>query len=216
MLLEIDIPEVTAEKLHLKISKLEDPKVHTMSLAVSLIKFLPNRFEEFVHDMRMGLASDDTDLATDSVLGLWFWLKISLNFDKNLPHPPIDLIREIGVIVATRRRATLEKSLQLANWVFENGTDEHRKEIGQLVAQGLGYLFQELSYQENHDSDNDVPLLRWACTHLSISMSIHGFTDDEAIKAWLNNSEVDPLPEIRNVNLPTDQLIEKSRSNLNS
>ena len=70
--------------------------------------------------MRMGLVTDDTDFAAYAAVGLFQWLKETT--DSPSDSPPDDLIREIGVTIATRRKGMLDQALQIADWIFAEGT----------------------------------------------------------------------------------------------
>ena len=206
ILLKVEITKDTGENLHKKITELNSFGIRTMRLTACLLKVLPDRFQEIVQLMRMGMASDDKSVATDAMQGLWYWLDISADCVPELPVPPIDLVREIGVIIATRRKAALARALQTANWVFKNCGLEQRNAIGELVSEGLHYLAQNLRYDGIHDSleDADVPVLRWGCTQLALTMSERGFDDDPAIVKWVESAKKDPLPEVRHAKHPTN------------
>ena len=206
ILLKVQITEATAENLHNNLIELNNFGIRTMRLAACLLKVLPHRSQEIFQMMRMGMASDDKSVATDAMQGLWYWLDVSADCDLELPPPSIDLVREIGVIIATRRKAALVLALQVANWVFKNCSLEQRNEIGELVSQGLHNLAQELRYDGKRDpqADADVPVLRWGCTQLALTMSDRGFDDDPAIVKWVESAMKDPLPEVRHANHPTN------------
>ena len=68
---------------------------------------MPNRFDELILTMRMGLVSDNVDLAKDAAAGLYHWLTASAEADSQIRPPPDDLIREVGVMIATRKKAVL-------------------------------------------------------------------------------------------------------------
>ena len=150
----------------------------------------------------MGLASDNDQVAKDAAGALEFWLRSGKDMAVGLAPPPTDMIQEIGIIIATRRKAALIPALRIARWVFLEGSPEQREAIRDLATQGLGYLAQELQYDESHDEDIDLPLLRWGCTHLAIVMAEHGFDADPAVARWVANSRNDPLPEIRHAKGP--------------
>ena len=206
ILLKVEITKDTGENLHKKITELNSFGIRTMRLTACLLKVLPDRFQEIVQLMRMGMASDDKSVATDAMQGLWYWLDISADCVPELPVPPIDLVREIGVIIATRRKAALVLALLVANWVFKKYDLEQRNAMGELVSQGLHYLAQELRYDGIHDSleEADVPVLRWGCTQLALTMSERGFDDDPAIAKWVESAKKDPLPEVRHAKHPTN------------
>lgn len=199
ILLKVDVLEADASRLHTKVLKLRSHGIRTMKLTVGLVKVLPDQSQALIQEMRMALASDNDHLAADAMRGLRYWLKVSRDKQNRVVKPPIDLVQEIGVIIATRRKAALFTALQAAKWVFVDGSSEQRDSIGELAAHGLGFLVQELRYDQEHEpeTETDVPLLRWGCTHLAIAMSMHGFENHHGIVQWLTNAETDPLPEVR-------------------
>ncbi len=197
ILLEIDVSEKIAKTLLEKFRKLNKLEMPARVLSAGLVKTLPECFEEIVKSMKMGLASDEKKSAKNAAEALEFWLEAGHDAGVELKHPPTDLVREIGFMVATQRKAALIQALRIARWVFLKGSEEQRNAIKELVTEGLGYLAKELRYDAIHDDDIDVPLLRWGCTHLSIAMAEHGFDHEPAVAGWVENAKDDPLPEIR-------------------
>ena len=143
------------------------------------------------------MVSDNVDLAKNSAAGLYHWVTASAEADSQIQLPPDYLIREIGVVIATRKKAILAQALQIAKWVFDEGNDAQKEAIRDLALQGLGYLVEELRYDREHDQDDDIPFLRWRCAHLALAMAKCGLGDDPAVARWSENIENDPLPEVR-------------------
>ena len=194
LLLEIDFPKKVIRDLFEKWKKLNLSEFRALKLSFGLAKQLPDRLEEIVEVLRMGLASDNSDVAKDAVNALEFWLQT----DK-ITSPPNDLIREVGVIIATRRKAALAEALQVANQIMVNGSLEQRNAISSLVVHGLGYLTEELKYENVEEEIVDVPLLRYLCTKLAIAMSRNNDSAEPILANWVENSYIDPLPEIRSI-----------------
>ena len=195
---EIKIRQTTAEDLYTKARALNDAGIPAFSLFAGLVKALPNRFDDIVLLMKIGLASDRGDLAQNAAFGLYLWLKASNDEDLRIPSAPDDLVREIGVVIATRRREPLDEALQVAKWVFDEGKENHRDLLCQLVLHGLGYLVEELRYDREHDEhDDDVPSLRWRSAQLAVSISKNGFEKHPAVVRWIQTIQNDPLPEVR-------------------
>ena len=194
---EIKILESIGQKLYEKVQVLNESGIPGFGLIAGLVKALPNRFDELVSMMRTGLLSDNVDIAEDAALGLHHWLMTSAEADSQIRPPPDDLIREIGVVIATRRKRVLAQALKIAKWVFDEGNDLEKKTIRDLVLQGLGSLVEELRYDREHDLDIDVPFLRWRCAHLALAMKECGLGDGPAVARWSENIENDPLPEVR-------------------
>lgn len=198
ILTEIFIPTSTATALFGKIEKLNSQGIPAYRLYPILYRALPDRATDIELSMRMGLASDNIELAEDATLGLEIWLKLATTQSLLIPVPPNDLVREIGVIIATRRKGVLNRALQAAKWIFSNGTSDQRETILNLTLHGLNFLIEELSYdRDQSDEETDVPLLRWGCAHLALAMSSAGLESDQTIIRWVEISQNDPLPEVR-------------------
>ena len=204
ILTEVQIPESVGEKLHEKVQALNESDIPGFVLIAGLVKALPDRLDELALLMRTGLASENEDIARGAVIGLHHWARTSVRADSQSQPPPNDLIREIGIIIATRRRVALEPSLQIAKWVFDEGNHAQKEAARGLALQGLGYLAEELRYdREDHDPTDDVPWLRWCSAQLALSMAAHGSENAPAVTRWLEIAENDPLPEVRYAERPT-------------
>lgn len=195
---EIDLPTSIAEAIFAKVTSLNQTNAPAFRLFHCLAKLLPDKINDITLSMRVGLASDNVTQAEDAVLGLHFWLRAASAETSPIPPPPDDLLREIGVIIATRRKGVLNRALQLARLVFTSGTEEQRNTIAPLTLHGLRYLNEELRYNRDHDEAAlDIPLLRWGCAHLALAMQSSGFEADPAVKRWAEAVKDDPLPEVR-------------------
>ena len=141
------IPIPVGERLYEKLRRLTDSGTPCFQLIHGLVKTIPDRFDELVTWLRMGLVSDDDALAESAMSGLRSWLTASTGTETSLHPPPEDLLREVGFKIASRRSVALPQALQLAAWVFNEGTPEQRLTISSLVTQGLNYLAEELRYE---------------------------------------------------------------------
>jgi len=200
ILREIELPPNVANSLFDKIEILSQKNVPGFRIISSLCKFLPDRLEDIAIAMRVGLASNNTDYADDAVMGLHLWLKDALEQSISIPPPPDDLLREIGVIIAIRRKGVLNRALQVARWVFTSGSMEQRFTIASLTLSGLRYLIQELSYERGdygEKEETEIPLLRWGCAHLALAMTASGYGNDPTVAQWAEIANIDPLPEVR-------------------
>ena len=198
LLLEVEISVQCGDALLEKSQKLNLTQMPARALSVGLVRVLPERSEDVLQALRTGLASDDPKTAQDAVVALEFWLEASSRDDQLVPAP-IDLLQEVGVVIFTRRTAALLQALRVAKWIMDKGSVEQRNVLGSLVVQGLGYLFEELRYETARDKDLDVPVLRWGCTDLAVSMSDGDWAENTAIARWIENASDDPLPEIRSI-----------------
>jgi len=194
------------EKLFKKAQDFQNHGVQTRSLAAGLVKSCPSHFSEIVQWMRTGMASDDKHTASDAIRGLSFWLRTSSERPNDIQAPTVDLVREIGVIVATRREPALAAALESGKTILTHGTEEQRSEVRNLVYEGLIYLEKALSYERKNDGDDrerdeemDIPLLRRGCAELAHAMANDGMEDDQVIANWIERATTDPLPEVRYV-----------------
>ena len=173
------------------------------AVMLGLIKRMPDRVEDTSGWIRLGLTSDDDLQVSGAMSTLQSWMSASTSGSSSIISPPDDLVREIGVVVATRREVALSSALSVANWAFESGDTSHQEAIGHLVLQGLSYLIEELRYDRQHDHDgNRIPTLRFLCAQLARSMSQRGYADIPVISQWLEAAKDDPLPEVRHLITP--------------
>ena len=204
LIAEIKIPTTVSMELYKKMQILNEIEYPWFRLAPGFVKILPDKFQEIVSLMKTGLVSEREDLSVNALQGLHLWLERTTDSASKLRKPPKVLITEIGFIIAARRRGALVQALQVAKWIFDAGRDIEKRMIKDLVLQGLGYLTEELRYdrehdQDDHDDQNDIPLQRWCCARLALSMANQGLKDDPVISRWLEIAAQDPLPEVRYV-----------------
>ena len=199
ILSEVRLNDSTAVKIYNKIEDLHGSNIPAYQLILGLLKIPPNCRDELVMLMRMGLVTDDVDFVAHAAVGLYEWLRATTDSSLQLRPPPDDLIREIGVTIATRRKGMLDQSLQIADWIFLEGTSSQKGTIRDFVVQGLSYLLDELRYDRrvDHSSDEiDIPRLRRRCAKLAVTLSRTG-VDNPAVTRWMDSIGHDPLPEVR-------------------
>ncbi len=144
------------------------------------------------------MTSNERDIASDAVEGVRLWIEATLNAESGKPHPPEDLVREIGIAIASRRSPVIPGALAAARWIFVNGAQIYKKAIQHLAQDGLSYLAEELRYDREHDAPDDVPLQRLFCAQLAVAMAKDGLNQHPAVVRWLEIAKEDPLPEVRN------------------
>ena len=195
----IDSPDPNVgEKIYEKLRHLTDLRIPAFDLCPTVAQLTPTRVEDVATLLRVGLASDIEDLAASAASGIHLWLSESSDPDSNTPSPPDDLVREIGLAIAYRRRTSLSGCMQAARWIFENGTESNKEVICGLATDGLRYLTTELSYDRHHEDPEDIPLLRLLTTEMAVAMAKDGLDSDPAVAEWLESAKGDPLPEVRN------------------
>ncbi len=202
ILKKLVIPQSLADSLYEHLKGLTASGIPAFQPVHGLVELRPGRLDDMLAWLRMGLASNDDALARDAMMALHFWLTNSSLPEGRLRNaPPLDLIGEIGSTIASRRWTNLTGALELARWIFDSGTSAHQAAIRQPALDGLSYLAEELQYVygQKHLASRNIPLVRFRCAQLVVSMAMHGIRDAAAIRVWLNLIENDPLPELRNL-----------------
>ena len=196
--LHVDTPEAVAKVLVDQAKKLESNAVGISRLIVSQTAGSKDGNSIVSAEIRKRLWSNDARETHDALQAIAFWLRWSKR--GRLGTPPNDLIREIGVVVATRRSVALVHALQIAEWIFVQGDEVQQEELRQLVLDGLGHLIYELNYAREDDAeeDVDVPFKRWGVVGLVHAMNDQGLGGHPIIAQWMEQIREDPLPEVRN------------------
>ena len=195
---EIGLPASSlGERIYEKMRELNELRVPAFDLAATVVKMAPTRLEEVATMLRVGMTSNTDELTQGAASGILLWLSESSDGESGTPAPPDDLVREIGVAIAYRRRASLTGALPAAQWIFDYGAGASKEAIRQLAEDGLNYLATELSYNGAHKNSDDIPLLRLQCACLAVAMAKNGLEQRPAIANWLEISREDPLPEVR-------------------
>ena len=194
----IAVSQPLSDKIHTKMKELTANHLPAFALATGLVKINPDLVAEIATALRIGVTSDDYELATNAVSGMHQWLEAASDPESQVPPPPDDLVREIGIAIASRRNTVITPALQLAAWIFDNGQDSHKEAMQLLVEDGLRYLAQELRYDRNHENPDEVPRKRLYCAELAAAMTKCGLSESPAVARWLEIAREDPLPEVRN------------------
>ena len=198
IIVEIALPVSVGEKLHSKLQVLIENRMPALALAAGIVQAAPDRVNEIATELRVGLTSDDRDLAASAMTGVFLWLEAALNNESEIPPPPNDLVREVGIAIASRRSTVITAALPVAQWIFDKGNESHKDAIRQLVEDGLNYLATELSYDRYHENPDSIPLQRLFCAQLALAMAKDGLDQQSAVTRWLEIAREDPLPEVRN------------------
>ncbi|MDE2975760.1 MAG: SIR2 family protein [Gemmatimonadota bacterium] len=201
LLTEIRIPNGLAERLYGQVPELIDSGISAYGILPGIDNVDEDLREDIALLMSTGLASDDRKMGESAMWSLHCWLRFASESALDFVGPPQHLIREIGVSVATRRRTVLGEALHAAKWIFEDGSEEERDAIRDLVLKGLGYLAEELRYDREDPLDEklDVPLARWRSIQVARAMAGQGLGGHPVVKRWLQLGMDDPLPEVRRV-----------------
>ena len=195
---EITVPQHLGDKIYAKMQQLTVNNLPAFSLAAGLISINPELTPGVATALRVGVASNDPQLATNAVAGIHIWLEAACGPESKIPQPPDNLVSDIGIAIASRRNTTIVSALQLATWIFENGQECHKESIQPPVEYGLRCLAQELRYDRDHENPDEVPRIRLYCAELAVAMAKSGMDENPVVTRWLEIAKDDPLPEVRN------------------
>ena len=111
---EINIPEEVAEGPYKKVRDLIEADTPGFRLVPGLINLMPDRFDEIMKWVRMGLLSDRDITSEDATSMLLYWFSESAKLGSPFTQPPDEFLQEIGVMIASRRMNTLPHALKVA------------------------------------------------------------------------------------------------------
>ena len=194
---DITMSQQLGDKIYEKMQQLTASNLPAFALAAGLVKINPERAQEVATALRVGVTSDDYQLATNAISGIHQWLEAASDPESKVPPPPDDLVREVGIAIASRRNTVIITALQSAAWIFDNGQDSHKEAIQKLAEDGLRYLAQELRYDHEHQNPDEVPRKRLYCAELAAAMAKSGMDGSPVVVLWLEIAKDDPLPEVR-------------------
>ena len=211
LLLQLEMSREAAQAILDMVRKLSKDRRPAYELLPGIVKSNQELADTAATLLRVGLGGstpEQREQAASACGGLYHWLRASSVEDSRLPRPPADLVFEIGVIISAPRWSVLSHALEIAAWIFEEGSTEHRELLWPSVLSGLEFLRRALVFRgisphpfveqpQVSEDEVDVPWLRWHCVQLAKAMDSAGFGDEAAVIRWLKDAEKDPLPELR-------------------
>ena len=85
---EIIVPPHLGDKIYTKLQQLTANNMPALALAVGLVKINLERTPEAATLLRVGVTSDDYQLAATAVLGMRHWLEAATDPESKVPQPP--------------------------------------------------------------------------------------------------------------------------------
>ena len=213
LLLELEVSSAATTLLLDRVRELATGKTPAYELLPGIVRSDPAQADKAAALLRVGLGGGVAEQKPQCVSacgGLYLWLRASARSGSEMQAPPGSLIFELGVIIAAHRWLALSNALEVAAWIFENGTREHQDLLRSPCLQGLASLRTALPFREESnpspliepaevvsDDEVDVPWLRWHCLGLAAAMAGAGLAGESTVTGWLADAENDPLPELR-------------------
>ena len=140
----------------------------SFSLIPGLVRTLKDRVDTMVMWLSSGLASGEEIRVNNAMVAIRTWALAPEELA--LQTAPDSLIREVGAIIASRRKDALTEALLCATLIFDRGLQSHRDAIATFALHGLGYLAEEVQYAR-YLEDEDVPTVRLLCVQLASYMA---------------------------------------------
>ena len=197
VLLDIRVSAETADLLYKKIVFLQETSVSGLPLVAGVLNGEPTYADDVKSLIRTCLAADSPQQAEGAVWGIFNWTRGAQVLPDRIPEIPEELVREIGSVIAIRRRQVLRSALDIAGWIVGRAPRAQAELVASLATQGLGFLLEELRYDRTDEDRDDVPALRRNCVRLAIALDERGWGEEGPVRAWISEAETDPLPEVR-------------------
>ena len=150
LLLEIELSPEAAQKLLVRVRQQGTRRTPAYELLPGIVKSDGRLADDAAAHLRVGLGgarAEQREQAASAGGGLYQWLRASSVEDSRLPRPPADLVFEIGVIISAPRWSVLSHALEIAAWVFEEGSAEHRDLLRPPVLSGFEFLRRALVFR---------------------------------------------------------------------
>lgn len=203
LLVEARLPDDTLAAVRNKVALLQDGPVTRLSglrLCAGLVLAAPDLGPTAAGWLRRGLVSADPRIAGEAVWALYLWLDAARR-NPGAAEPPDDLTEEVAGMLIARRPGTVERALEFARWLFDEGPERLRPRIALRCDLALSYLLEETSYENEvlagHGAELDASLLRQRAMTLAGAMRRAGYGDGEGVQHWIAAGASDPLFEVR-------------------
>lgn len=197
------LPDVALTAVREKVTILQAGPVRRLSgllMLAGLVIAAPEFGPTAASWLRRGLVSADPRIAGEAVRALYYWLD-GAKESPGAVEPPDDLIEELAGMLTARRPGTVERALELAKWLFDEGPARLRPGIASRCDLALSYLLDETSYENEvlagYGAELDAPLLRQRAMMLAGAMGRAGHDDGEGVRRWIAVSASEPLFEVR-------------------
>ncbi len=209
LLLKFEVSPVAARALGQRVRQERDAETPAYQLTPGILRSDGAQLDALASLLRTGLASTVRAALDSAASGLFLWLREARRSEPFVPAVPEEVLAEIGVILANRRWPSISSALQIAAWVYGDGSAEQRAVLRAPLLESLGQFIEELVYEEDFDQhpffkrpwvdheEVDVPLLRWRCAKLAMAMEAAGLGEEPVVARWIREAERDPLPEMR-------------------
>ena len=149
LLLELNVSNGTARALLDNVQKLGTGRIPAYELLPGIVKSDPELADSATSLLRVGLGGsspEQREQVGSACGGLYHWLRASTLEDPRLPQPPHHLVLEMGIVIVAHRWFLLSQALEIAAWVFEEGSAEHRELLRSPVLAVLSLYGGPLSF----------------------------------------------------------------------
>ena len=199
----VRLPDDALAAVKEKVSLLQAGPVRRLS-GIRMVAGLVSAEAGFVETaagwVRRGLVSADRRIAGEAVWGLYFWLQ-STKEKPGTAEPPDDLVEEVAGMLTARWPGKVERALEFAKWLFDDGPVSLRPRLASRCDLALGYLMDETSYENEvlagHGAELDAPLLRQLSMALAGAMRRAGHGSGEGVRRWFEAGSSDALFDVR-------------------
>jgi hypothetical protein len=179
-------------------SALEEDIDVALPVLTVLIAHKPEKADELSQTIRQALVSSSSKDCRGACAAIYRWIILSESVSASPIGVPLDLIREVGLGVASRRLSLLLSGLELLTWIFETQNKNYQSLALDESVHALNYLHEQAVYNNEtlRAQDIDISLLRLYATRLAKALHEAGYVN-VVIDRWLRSAAIDVMPEIR-------------------
>nr|WP_171015404.1 SIR2 family protein [Methylobacterium sp. L1A1] len=148
-----------------------------------------------ISSLRRGLQSDEVERVTCATSAIRDWAE----HEDELGEVPAGLWEEIGLAVATRRSTAVASALEVAAYAYRLYPAKISAVVDDLVVDGLRAILVETGPEQNtQDLTYDADHVRSLAALVAQQMLQIDRGDREYLSDWVNVTETDPMPDVRN------------------
>ena len=175
-----------------------------------LLVVAPNRFAAIAQQMRTSINSTDREVASDGIVGLFWWCLYASS--GTVPKPPPDLLIEWANKIAFRRQPELLTAIIQMSILIDKAPDLLTVAVTEPLITGLEYLLTDTTLPPDreraglvgaHTSIRIEERPDFRAESMRLAGSLHRYFESKSESApdvllkWGGIAESDPLPEVR-------------------
>lgn len=211
ILMRVVIPRIkpngplTSQVIQL-VEEIEASDFPTELVLPALLRFAPERENDFVERLCRALLSNDAKRIESSLNGIFFWMDEYVARRKKrsyyrFPHPPARLLDELAILASHRRQPGLLLVLSAIRWAITSFPTMLSSEFVKHTTTALDCLLCETRFDsplsDTPFTQEELPSYRLYAARVAVLMHNHPHARSSVTEQWLIEIRDDVLPEVR-------------------